>query len=151
MTKHVSNINNEIKDKSVFFPCDKYDQYPAACYRYMLPVIRAKLGVGRKKLTEECMKMSYKQRLGCFHGLGMMFMKDVARYPSYIKKLCQYGNSEDQTMCIEGVIEKLSEFDEEIAMKACSSLNGENAKICVLAAKEKMYRLDKPTMYLYRQ
>ena len=57
---------------------------------------------------------------------------------------------EDQIMCIEGVIEKMADFDEARAMAVCSILTGDHAKICQAGAREKMYRLEKPTMILYR-
>jgi hypothetical protein len=52
-------------------------------------------------------------------------------------------------MCIEGVTEKLSDYDERRAVAACAVLDGANAEVCRAAAQEKMYRLDKPTMELY--
>ncbi len=51
-------------------------------------------------------------------------------------------------MCIEGAIEKLADGNEQKAWAACASLVGENAIVCKAAAREKMYRLHKPTMPL---
>ncbi len=116
----------------------------------MMVIISSKLNNDRQMLVEECLKLPDSQRLGCFHGLGNVYLKTVARKPALLSEICLAGRQEDQIMCIEGVIEKLADYDERLAMLACSSLKGENAKVCYEAAKEKMYRLNKPTMKLYR-
>ena len=64
--------------------------------------------------------------------------------------VCSYGNAIDRTLCVEGVVEKLADFNEQWALQACQSVSQEQRVICVAAAKEKMYRLDKPTMKYYR-
>ena len=96
------------------------------------------------------MKLEGPRRLGCFHGLGAMYSRAVADEPSLLPQICLKGNAEDQVMCIEGVIEKLGDFNEERAHTVCATLAGENAKVCEAGAREKMYRLNKPTMHLYR-
>ena len=52
-------------------------------------------------------------------------------------------------MCIEGAVEKLAEYHEAQAHAACATLAGGMADLCTTAAREKMYRLHKPTIELY--
>ncbi len=145
---HESKMNMDV-DISDFYPCDKYNRYPAACYRYMFPLIRSKLKINRTELINRCMNLPDIERRGCFHGLGLMYIVSVSRKPSNITKLCNTGDYEDKVMCVEGVIEKLSDMKESAAFDACNSLDGKLADVCNEAATEKMYRLDKPTMDLY--
>lgn len=140
------NMNEDITD---FYPCDKYNRYPAACYRYMFPLIRSKLKIDRTELINKCMNLPDIERRGCFHGLGLMYIVSVSRKPSNITKLCNQGDYEDKVMCVEGVIEKLSDMKESSALEACNHLDGKLSEVCMGAATEKMYRLNKPTMNLY--
>ena len=139
-----------IERPSLHYPCDTYDRYPAACYRYFLRRIRDELDAGNDRLVDECMKLESPRRSGCFHGLGAMYSRAVADEPSLLPQLCLHGNAEDQVLCIEGVIEKLADFSEERAHTVCATLKGKNATVCEAGAREKMYRLNKPTMHLYR-
>jgi len=59
------------------------------------------------------------------------------------------GNHNERITCIEGVIEKLADYNEEEAMNICYFTEGEYRKVCESAAREKMYRLDKPSIGLY--
>ena len=52
-------------------------------------------------------------------------------------------------MCIEGVVEKLADYDQARAFEACTSVTGANAELCEAAAAEKMYRVGKATARLY--
>jgi len=140
----------KVKQPTLHYPCDTYTKFPAACYRYMMPIISYKLNNDRQMLVEECLKLPDPQRLGCFHGYGKMNIRKVYSRPALLREICDVGTRENQIMCIEGVIEKLAEYDQRSAMIACSILEGENAKVCYEAAKEKMYRLNKPTLKLYR-
>lgn len=149
----VQKINNkeDFKRQSMHYPCDAYKEYPAACYRYMLNIIGYELKADAETLIQECRKLGDSQRGGCFHGLGRMYSKKIAEDPHLINKLCLEDDSEDNIMCIEGAIEKLSDYNENDALKVCSLLLGKNKTICENAAREKMYRLDKPSIELYCQ
>ena len=135
---------------SLHFPCDTYTQYPAACYRYILRKIANELDADTARLTKECLGLSGHSEWGCFHGLGAMNSRSVAAHPKQVMDLCQSGTFKDQVLCIEGVVEKMADFNEKQALAVCAVLNGDHSKICRAAAKEKMYRLNKPTMPLYR-
>jgi hypothetical protein len=138
------------KPQSLHYPCDTYTKYPAACYRYKVAeILRALRGNRRKKLVDECLSLPSSLRLGCFHGLGSEYRVAISRDPHLLPEVCGYGTPEDQAICIEGAIEKLADYDEKKALEACATLDGENAVVCRAAAKEKMYRLNKPTMRLY--
>lgn len=131
------------------FPCDTVARFPAACYRYKaFDMIRA-LGEDRDKAIAVCLELPRPRRLGCFHGIGASYVRAVFLNPGLIKDVCLHGNVDDQTMCVEGVIEKLGEYDEAHALAACQELDGELASVCHAAAREKMYRLSKPTFSLY--
>ena len=88
-------------------------------------------------------------RLGCFHGLGFVYIPVIAYNPSLIAEVCGFGNADDQRICIEGTLEKLSDFDELTAFKVCEHLEGENRAVCMAAAERKMYDLEKD-FSLYR-
>ncbi len=130
-------------------PCDIYTRFPAACYRYrareMLTLLKGDLSA----VVAECLKLSPRQQLGCFHGVGDAAVSRVARRPRVLAEVCRHGTPEDQALCIEGAIEKLADINESKALAACRGLGGRNAALCRSAAAEKMYRLDKPTMKLY--
>jgi len=151
MLRRQETYSEEINRPSLHFPCDTYTQFPAACYRYMLRRIGSELDADSQRLIQECQGLVGRQRPGCFHGLGAMYSRTVAKSPSLLPDLCLWGDSEDQILCIEGVIEKMADFDEEQAMVVCATLKGVNSKICTAGAREKMYRLNKPTMNLYRE
>ena len=63
--------------------------------------------------------------------------------------VCGTGGREDRTACMEGVVEKLADYDPAAGRAACESLSGRLRKACRAAAEEKMYRLDKPSLHLY--
>ena len=149
VSQEANETNKSTQSHGDFYPCDIYNQYPAACYRYMFPIIRSKLNVSRQELINKCKGLPELERRGCFHGLGNSYIVSVSRNPSNITKLCNQGDYEDKVMCVEGIIEKLSDMNEEPALKACGYLSGDLADVCKSAAKEKMYRINKPTMYLY--
>ncbi|MGI9553371.1 MAG: hypothetical protein ACR2NC_00480, partial [Thermodesulfobacteriota bacterium] len=130
------------------YPCDTYN-YPLACYRNIIYHIRKETQMQLKEVVNECLKQKGKQRLGCFHGLGFSYSRMIGEKPLLIRAVCQRGNREERLVCIEGAIEKLADFNEEQALKICNALRGEDKEVCVLAAKEKMYRTDKPLIDLY--
>lgn len=147
--------NKRVQDKIVKrptlnYPCDTFTQYPAACYRYMLGKIAEEAALDGTQLVNACLNLEGKQQLGCFHGLGALYLDQVNEDPALLGRLCQQGDSDDQIMCIEGAIEKLADFDEQRAINVCNALEGDNKSICLSAAHEKMYRLDKASMHLYR-
>ncbi|NIP38098.1 MAG: hypothetical protein GWM89_03365 [Candidatus Dadabacteria bacterium] len=82
-----------------------------------------------RKLTQKVLQQSYK--------LGNKYI------------ISNQGDYEEKVMCVEGVIEKLSDMKETAVFEACDSLDGELGQVCEAAAIEKMYRLNKPTMSLY--
>ena len=131
------------------FPCDTFTRFPAACYRYKASQMLRVLGKDVGKVAAECLKLPPRLRLGCFHGLGSVHRGPIFENPSVLAKVCRHGSPADQAVCIEGAIEKLADFDERRAMAACATLDGANAEVCQAAAREKMYRLTKPTMELY--
>jgi hypothetical protein len=134
---------------SAHYPCDTFPLYPAACYRYQGPRMLESMNDDDGWLAKECLKLSGARRLGCFHGLGAALMDRVANEPATLAEGCGRGDGDDRTMCIEGVIEKLADYKEPLAARACASLDGIDGVVCRGALQGKMYRLDKPTLPLY--
>lgn len=134
---------------SLHYPCDKHQLFPAACYRYTISSIKKDLAEDLNKLIQTCSELNSPQRRGCFHGLGKIYLNSISKNPRLISAVCLAGDKVDQMMCIEGVIEKLSDLDEHKAGLVCLELNGDNADICRAAAREKMYRTNKPSMKYY--
>jgi hypothetical protein len=139
----------ERQPRGLHFPCDTSPRFPAACYRYKVPHLLRTFGQDRARVVHECLQLPRARRLGCFHGLGAAFTVEIGRHPALLPAVCLHGTSEDQIMCIEGAVEKLAEYNEAQARAACATLNGGMADICTTAAREKMYRLHKPTIELY--
>jgi len=127
-------------------PCHS-TAFPAACYRYRLEKLAMVLAP--EQLLEECLRLRGRARLGCFHGFGAMYYQTVGERPAALTVVCGFGGRDEQTMCIEGAVERLADHDERQARRACDSLAGDAAQVCHAAAREKMYRLDKPSMPLY--
>ena len=150
-------IYNKIKEKKKYerqsehFPCNTLTDYPAACYRYTLPLIAHERKSKLKNIVEICAELKGPQRLGCFHGLGSSVTRTIPKNPDILKLVCSKGNKDEQTVCIEGALEKLADFSEEQAVGVCNTLEGNMKDVCLAAAEEKMYRLDKPSMDLYCQ
>ena len=149
MEYFIEEYEAENTGKGLHYPCDIQERYPAACYRFKGRYMLYALSGDIEEFTEECLGLSGTRRLGCFHGLGAVVRVLVARNPASLGKFCRHGTTDDQIMCIEGVVEKLADYDEEHAVAACSTLNERNAQFCYAAAKQKMYRRTKPTMHLY--
>jgi hypothetical protein len=66
-----------------------------------------------------------------------------------VADICERGRPSDAQICIEGVIEKWSDWDPAAAVAACESISPDLKPTCVAAANDGMYRLNKPTMSLY--
>lgn len=131
--------------------CGKEERFPAACYRYMLRVIRRPLGDDRERLIATCLsQIDIRHQSGCFHGLGNLYFPQMLRRPVLLAEICGHRDAEIQALCIEGAIEKLADFDSVQAERLCSTLTGNNLETCMAATRHKMYSLDKPTMKLYR-
>jgi hypothetical protein len=131
--------------------CGKEERFPAACYRYMLRVIRNDADDEREKLIATCLSLTdTHQQRGCFHGLGNLYSKQMLIRPVLFAEICRHGDVESQTLCIEGAIEKLADFDSRQAEWLCTALSGNNLETCMAATRHKMYSLDKPTLKLYR-
>ncbi len=148
-------VEGEIENSrpTALYPCDDQSLYPAACYRYMMVFIQDGFERRSDLIADACMALPEYERWGCFHGLGMQFGRMVQEWvefdPTMLAALCGTGTVADQTMCIEGVIEKMADSDEAAAHKACDALSGDLAEVCHSAAREKMYRLDKPSLEYY--
>lgn len=133
------------------YPCNQHLAFPAACYRYIVSEVQRTRGLGLEHLVMLCTQLPEGVRAGCFHGLGAAYTPLINNRPDMLQLVCSYGGPAERSLCIEGVVEKLADFDEAGAISACEGLSGEDAVVCEGAARGKMYRLDKPTMEWYRR
>lgn len=132
------------------YPCNQHTAYPAACYRYIVNMVKNERDLGLEHLVILCSQLPGDAKAGCYHGLGTAYTPYLGSHPTLLKVVCSAGTHVDQALCIEGAIEKLADFNEQWALAACETLDGKNKSICLDAANEKMYRLDKTTIELYR-
>ena len=133
------------RDRDPFYPCDTFG-FPAACARYRLFGILDSLYREKGSFEETgryCANMSEERRLGCFHGLGNVFMWAVANGEASIRDVCLHGTSADQFVCIEGAMERMGKYNPVRALEVCRELDGVNRETCTTAAKRKMYSLEK--------
>lgn len=137
------------KGKGTFYPCDTYTRFPAACYRYQSPRMLIKLGGDRNKLAELCRSLPADQRSGCFHGAGFAALLPVTKQPELIATACPDQPAEDQTLCLEGLVESFAAYEPTKAAASCAHLQGKAAEVCQAAAREGTYRLTKPSLPLY--
>jgi len=145
--KYIKTHGMEEMEASLYYPCDTYGtDLPAACYRYKM-IFNVDRMRREGRTTEEiarfCMGLDTPMRLGCFHGLGFVHLTYMRDAPSALAGVCGFGNTDDNRICIEGAIEKLADFDESSAFKACEYVKGEDRDVCLTAATRKMYDLKK--------
>ena len=139
-----------VNRKSLHYPCDTYSHFLPACYRYITPLIAIDLGGKMEYTVKECLKLDQKSKRACFHGIGALYAGSVgAITKDLLKKTCLKGDEIDQIMCIEGMIEKMADYDQDYALNVCNYFDGKNKDVCKSAAKERMYRLDKSTLKYY--
>ena len=130
-------------------PCNLYPAFAAACYRHLAGFMLADLNGDYGGLILQCQSLQGSSRLGCFHGVGGTLIGPLMTEPSLLGRVCGRGQASEQVLCIEGAIEKLADLDPAKAAAACATLGGTNKGVCLAAAKEKLYRLGKPSMPLY--
>lgn len=137
-----------VASRSMHSPCDEETLFPAACYRYKGTELLKTLGDPRK-VAAACLSLDDLHRRGCFHGLGYASMGRVSQNPRRISAVCGGGDRNDRVACIEGLIEKLADFQEGRARAACAFLSSDLGSVCRQTVERKMYALDKPTFSLY--
>lgn len=127
-----------------FYPCDRA-VYPAACFRYvMLNTIRwHHPRGGTLDLQRQCATLTGKYRLGCFHGLGFAHLSQLLRGTKTLAEVCGFGTRDDQTVCLEGAMERLGRFTPVLAAERCESLTDWRRGVCQKAASRKMYDMEK--------
>jgi hypothetical protein len=127
------------------YPCEK-SPYPAACFRYVLTSsIRWHYAQGGtiETLASKCSALDGKFRLGCFHGLGFAHVQQLERGQRTLADVCGFGTKEDQTVCLEGAMEHLGQFNTSIPPERCESLTDWRREVCRAAAARKKYDVEK--------
>ena len=133
----------EAKSGSTHYPCDTFNDFPAACYRSKSQKLRETFR-DVERVAEECLKLSNFNRLGCFYGTGFTYSPDVIKNPKLLVNLCQHGNINDKRMCIEGAMEKSESPGAMTASsEACNYLDRELQSFCITAFNNKSYSLEK--------
>ena len=150
MVKAQQLRGDSVERPSLQYPCNTHTDYPAACYRYMIRQIARETDADLHGLIEMCLESPTDRKAGCFHGLGAMYSKHIAKDFALFNQVCGHGDETDRTLCVEGVIEKMADYDQALAMEACAQVSPDYRPVCEAGAWEKMYRLDKPSMPLYR-
>ncbi|MFL5606371.1 MAG: hypothetical protein ACJ8AD_07995 [Gemmatimonadaceae bacterium] len=128
-----------------FYPCDKA-LYPAACFRYVMTnTVREHYARGAtlEMLQRQCAGLSGKYRLGCFHGIGNAHVGMIAHGLKTLAEVCSFGSRQDQTVCVEGAMERLGKFTPAIASQRCASLTDWRREVCQAAVSRKMYDMEK--------
>lgn len=131
--------------RSIYSPCNE-SPYPAACFRYRFPVSLPdfyRAGGSLGQLVRGCLALERPFRLGCFHGIGNGHMQQLIRNPQTLAIVCEAGDHDDQTVCIEGAIERMARYAGEAAALACSSLEDWRGPICEDSRKRGLYAMDR--------
>lgn len=127
------------------YPCDTA-RYPAACFRSVMTTTSREhytRGGTLEALQRQCAALGGKYRLGCFHGLGNAHVGQITFGRGTLADVCEFGSREDQTVCVEGVMERVGRFTPGIAAERCASLTDWRRDVCQAAAARKMYDMDK--------
>lgn len=128
------------------FPCDGAPSFAAACYRYKVFYLKARLarqGRGLVALVTECLALPGSIQPACFHGIGHAHVGWVSQDPGRIRDACRHGPDAAQWLCIQGVVEKLAEMDQPLAFRVCEELSGRNLEVCREAARNGLYGVTK--------
>jgi hypothetical protein len=127
------------------FPCEN-SPYPAACFRYVLTSsIRWHYAQGGtiETLASKCSGLAGKFRIGCFHGIGFAHIPQLQRGQRTLAQVCGFGSRDDQTVCLEGAMEHLGQFNTSVPPERCESLTDWRRDVCRAAAARQKYDLSK--------
>lgn len=89
----------------------------------------------------ESLKLNTAHGAGVFSGWAGCQL--LATKPTLLPALCEFGDGQDQIMCINGAIETLTVHKMETAVAAYRTLPGETAMVCWAATPSKIRGLDK--------
>lgn len=131
--------------KSIYFPCEQ-SPYPAACFRYRFPASLPDYyenGGTLDQLARGCMAMERPYRLGCFHGIGNGHVRPLILSPQSLAEVCRQGDREDQTVCIEGAIERMTRYAGDAAARACNVLGDWRQAVCNEARRRGLYAMER--------
>jgi hypothetical protein len=101
-------------------------------------------------LQSRCAALTGKYRLGCFHGIGNALVGRIALGRMTVAEVCGFGTRDDQTVCVEGAMERLGKFTPALAAERCQSLTDWRRGVCQAAASRKMYDMRK-SFAMYRR
>jgi hypothetical protein len=135
------------------YPCDEAGRFAAACYRYKVFFLMARLQQEGKALpaaiVAECLGVPVAVQPACFHGIGHAHVGYVAQAPGRIREVCGQGTPPSQWLCLQGVVEKMAEVDPAAAGRVCAELTGKNLEVCREAVKNKLYGTTKAGLEHY--
>ena len=145
MEYRIAKTPSDYASHGPLYPCDK-TLYPAACFRYvLLYTIKDQYARGAtlETIQRQCAGLRGKYRLGCFHGLGFAHVGIIVSGRKALADICGFGTRDDQTVCVEGAIERLGRFTPAIASQRCASLTDWRREVCEAAASRKMWYMEK--------
>lgn len=117
------------KDVSKWYPCDVSD-YPAACYRYRIP-LKYSSSTPFDAVVRDCAALPEPDRSACIHGLGVSAAFTVQNNPGLINKICTTADPIVKRMCLDGVLGRLSIADPNAGESICSVYTGMSKPECL--------------------
>jgi len=90
-----------------------------------------------------CLALEHSFQLGCFHGIGNGHVQQLILAPQALAQICGGGDPEDQTVRIEGAIERMARYAGEAAALACRSLSDWRRQICEESRRRGLYAMDR--------
>jgi hypothetical protein len=145
MEYRITKTPTDYSSHGPLYPCDTA-LYPAACFRYVMTnSIREQYARGAtlETLQRQCAGLRGKYRLGCFHGIGNAHVGIIGLGQKTLALVCGFGTREDQTVCVDGAIERLGKFTPAIAGERCASLTDWRRDVCQASASRKMYDMER--------
>lgn len=136
---------DDAETQGLFYPCDN-TQYPSACFRYKMPHVTSRFYVGGRALQDlvaACEALEGNEQLGCFHGIGNGHLSFLVGGQLTLGQLCQFGTKDEQFVCIEGAMERMSRYYPDIAEAQCASVEGWQKDVCEESVAHGMYDMDK--------
>jgi hypothetical protein len=65
------------------------------------------------------------------------------RSPQSLAEICGTGDRDDQTVCIEGAIERMARYAGDAAARACASVNDWRRPVCEESRERGLYAMDR--------
>lgn len=141
MEYHIEKGEPDIATRPLHYPCDRFTEFPAGCYRYKMQNLSKHFE--RSFLESECLKLNDRTQAGCFYGIGFAYSPLVFENPAFLSELCVKGTKRDRELCVEAISEEITEFDKDTAERACASLDENLETFCLQGVERRYYSIEK--------